>query len=92
MLVLMGVFVCAAGDDSFVANGTVSDVTPTGLAAEGSSYIFPSEEVHRVTNVTSGQRKVLVVEVGNMALSSCFCCYARPLFGHAGMSTLHAAP
>jgi len=50
-------------EDAFDRNGTMKDVVSSGLSSvPGTAYIFPSHEVHRVTNITSGQRKVLVLE------------------------------
>jgi len=51
-----------AGDDVQQGNASVRDIVPAAIGAGGTAFIFDSEDVHRVTNITSGKRKVLVIE------------------------------
>lgn len=49
-------------NDASVGNGTSCDIVSLGATAQGSAIIFPGAEVHRLTKITGGNRKVLVLE------------------------------
>ena len=41
---------------------TIAGPSQALTLVSGTAYIFPSHEVHRVTNITAGKRRALVIE------------------------------